>query len=74
VLAIDDLIAPALEHVDDQALVPMLAPPRPDVVDKDAPVLQRRILESHRVDDSTAACAGNCYSQQFVRAEPYFFV
>src|SRR6266567_1227884 len=49
--AIDDGIALAFENVDDEtALVPMLSRSRLDVMDEDAPMLQRRILERHRIE------------------------
>src|SRR5262249_19588655 len=50
-LAFHDRITLALEHVDDEpALVAMLARARLDVMDKHAPLLQRRILERHRIE------------------------
>src|ERR1700722_12268898 len=50
-LAVDDGIAPALQQVDDQAaLMPVLARSRSDVVNEDAPMLQRRVLEGHGIE------------------------
>src|SRR5262245_28018316 len=49
--AFDDRIALAFEHVDDEpALVAVLARAGLDVMDEDAPLLQRRLLERHRVE------------------------
>src|SRR5262245_368092 len=51
-LAIDHRIALAFEHVDHEtALVAMLAGARLDVVDEHAPLLQRRLLERHRIEE-----------------------
>src|SRR5262249_26909034 len=51
-LAFDHRITLAFEHVDDEpALVAMLAGARFDVVDEDAPVLQRRVFERDRVEE-----------------------
>src|SRR5882757_9748640 len=50
-LAVDDGIALAFEDVDDEAaLMPVLARSRLDVVQEDTPMLQRGVLERHRIE------------------------
>src|SRR5215208_1238125 len=50
-LALDDGVALAFQHVDDEpALMSMFAGARLDVMDEHAPLLQRRVLEGYRIE------------------------